>query len=142
MKRFAFLAIIGLLTLSFSVSAQNRDARRSWTAQDRAEYMAKELKLTADEKAKVEALFVKHDELREKQVAENRAKRGDLQNNREARMKEMQEMRAKAVTENDAQVEAIIGKEKMEVWKELRTKRQDSIRDINRSGRQVPVRNR
>ena len=138
MKKFTLLALIGLLTLSFSVSAQNRVDRRSWTAKDRAEYMARELKLSAEEKAKVEALFVKNDEVRAKQVAENREKRGELQNDREARRKEMQEMRAKAVAENDAQLEAIIGKEKLEEWKELRTKRQDSIREVNRRGRRTP----
>jgi hypothetical protein len=100
--------------------------------------MARELKLSAEEKAKVEALFVKNDEVRAKQVAENREKRGELQNDREARRKEMQEMRAKAVAENDAQLEAIIGKEKLEEWKELRTKRQDSIREVNRRGRRTP----
>ena len=49
----------------------------------------------------------------------------------------MQDMRAKAIAENDAQIEAIIGKEKLEEWKELRAKRQDSIRDVNRSGRRA-----
>ena len=142
MKKFTVLTIAALLTLSFALTAQNNNARRSWTAKDRAEYMAKELKLSAEESTKTEVLFEKNDSERAKQVAENRAKRQDLKNDREARRKEMQDMRTKAVTENDAQLEAIIGKEKMEVWKELRTKRQDSIRDINRSGRRAPVRNR
>jgi|LSQX01.2.fsa_nt_gb uncharacterized protein YwqG len=142
MKKFTVLTIAALLTLSFALTAQNNNARRSWTAKDRAEYMAKELKLSAEESTKIEVLFEKNDSERAKQVAENRAKRQDLKNDREARRKEMQDMRTKAVTENDAQLEAIIGKEKMEVWKELRTKRQDSIRDINRSGRRAPVRNR
>lgn len=138
MKKFTVLAIIGLLTLSFSLNAQNREFRRNWTAKDRAEYMAKELKLNDEEKVKVEALFEKFDKERTEQVAENRAKRDQLRNDREARRKEMQDMRNKAVAENDAQLEAIIGKEKLDTWKELRTKRQDSIRDINRSGRRMP----
>ena len=46
-------------------------------------------------------------------------------------------MRAKAVAENDAQLEAI-GNEKMEEWKVLRAKRQESNSDANRSGRRAP----
>ncbi|HHX31988.1 MAG TPA: hypothetical protein GX712_05300 [Bacteroidales bacterium] len=138
MKKFTLLALVGLLTLSFSLSAQNNNARRSWTAKDRAEYMTKELNLSAEESAKIKDLFEKNDEERAKQVAENRAKREDLQANREARRKEMQDMRAKAVAENDAQLEAIIGNEKMEEWKVLRAKRQESNRDANRSGRRAP----
>lgn len=139
MKKFTVLVITALLTLSFSMNAQNNNARRSWTAKDRAEYMAKELKLTAEESAKIKTLFEKNDDERSKQVAENRAKREDLQTDREARRKEMQEMRTKAVAENDAQIEAIIGKEKMEAWKELRNKRSESNRDVNRNGRRAPI---
>ena len=138
MKKFTLLALVGLLTLSFSLSAQNSNTRRSWTAKDRAEFMTKELNLSAEEAAKIKDLFEKNDEERAKQVAENRAKREDLQANREERRKEMQDMRAKAVAENDAQLEAIIGKEKLEEWKELRTKRQETNRDANRSGRRAP----
>ena len=59
MKKFTLLALIGLLTLSFSLSAQNNNARRSWTAKDRAELMEKELKLSAEESSKLKALFEK-----------------------------------------------------------------------------------
>ncbi|MBF6598118.1 MAG: hypothetical protein ITF98_07815 [Fermentimonas sp.] len=142
MKKFTLLAIIGLLTLSFSLSAQNNDTRRSWTAKDRAENMTKELKLSAEESTKLKALFEKNEAERAKQIEANRAMREELQTDREARRKEMQDMRAKSMVENDAQIEAIIGKEKMEVWKEKRTKRQDSIRDLNRSGRRAPINNR
>lgn len=137
MKKFTLLALIGLLTLSFSLSAQNNNARRSVTAKERAELMAKELKLSAEESSKLKALFEKNDEERAKQIEANRAMREELQTDREARRNEMQDMRAKAIAENDAQIEAIIGKEKLEEWKELRTKRQDSIRDVNRSGRRA-----
>ena len=138
MKKFTILALIGLLTLSFSLSAQNNNARRSVTAKERAELMAKELKLSAEESAKIEALFEKHDKERAEQVAKNREQRSDLQTDREARRKEMQDMRAKSVAKNDAQIQEIIGKEKMERWKELRTKRQESNRNANRSGRRAP----
>lgn len=138
MKKFTLMAIIGLLALSFSLSAQNNNPRRIATSKERAELMAKELKLSAEETTKIEALFDKQDKERAKQIEENRATRENLQTDREARRKEMQDLRAKAVAENDAQIEAIIGKEKMKEWKELRTKRQESRRDVNRSERRAP----
>ena len=42
--------------------------------------------------------------------------REELQTDREARRNEMQDMRAKAIAENDAKLETIIGKEKLEEW--------------------------
>ena len=138
MKRLYILLLIGILTLSFTTTAQNRrDAQVRWTPENRAEYMAKELNLSADEKAKVIALFEQQDKERAEQVAEHRAKRDELRNNREARRKEMQELRTQAVAENDAQLEKVIGKEKLEQWKEIRAKRQDVNRSTNRSGRRV-----
>lgn len=138
MKRFNILLLIGLLTLSFTTTAQNRrDAQVRWTPENRAEYMAKELTLSVDEKTKVIALFEQQDKERAEQVADQRAKRDELRNNREARRKEMQDLRTQAVAENDAQLEKVIGKEKLEQWKEIRAKRQDVNRSTNRSGRRV-----
>lgn len=140
MKRFSILVLIGFLALSFTtnVSAQvRRDSRVRWTPENRAEYMAKELDLNADEKAKVTALFEQQDKERAEQVAENRAKRDELRNTRDARRKEMQDLRTQAVAENDAQLEQIIGKEKLEQWKEIRSKRQEVMRDTNRRGRRL-----
>lgn len=138
MKKFTVLAIVAFLTISLSLSAQNNNTRRGWSAKERADLMTKELKLSAEQSDKVKALFEKLDEEQAKQMAEIRAKGNDLQNDREAFRKKMQELRAKTQEENDAKVEAIIGKEKMKAWKDIRAKRQESMRDANRSGRRAP----
>ncbi len=47
----------------------------------------------------------------------------------------MQALREKAVAENDAALEKIIGKEKMEQWKTMRAERMQKMRETNRQGR-------
>ena len=106
-----------------------------WTAKDRAETMTKQLELTADQKAKVEALFEKQDAKRKEQVAKQQEKREEMTQDRATRRAEMMEMRNKEVAENDAELEGIIGKEKMEQWKTMRAERMQKMREINRQGR-------
>ncbi|MFA5649825.1 MAG: hypothetical protein WC914_01600 [Proteiniphilum sp.] len=139
MKKIVLVALVGLFALSFTLEAQNnrRDGRQGtrtenrWTAKDRADAMAKQLELTAEETAKVQALFEKQDVERAKQVATQRADRERMAGDREARREAMREAREKAVAENDAELEKIIGKEKVEQWKKLRAERQND----NRQGR-------
>lgn len=139
MKKIVLVALVGLFALSFTLEAQNnrRDGRQGartenrWTAKDRADAMAKQLELTAEETAKVQALFEKQDVERAKQVATQRADRERMTGDREARREAMREAREKAVAENDAELEKIIGKEKVEQWKKLRAERQND----NRQGR-------
>jgi uncharacterized protein YwqG len=57
---------------------------------------------------------------------------------RTKRREEMQALREKEVAENDAELEAIIGKEKMEQWKQYRADRQKEMRSSNRAGRRSP----
>ena len=47
----------------------------------------------------------------------------------------MQALREKEMTENDAQLEIIIGKEKMDQWKQYRADRQKEMRDSRPAGR-------
>jgi len=74
------MALVAIFSLSFSLSAQEsttnkkQDSKRMpaemrWTAKERAERMAKQLELTDDQKAKVEALFEQQDAKRQEQVA-------------------------------------------------------------------------
>ncbi len=145
MKKNGLITLMALITLSFTVSAQNRgnrggefqrnDGKMRWSATERAENMAKQLELTETEKAKVIALFEKQDEERNKKVEEQRSQREALRNDREARRAEMLKLREKAVAENDAELEKVIGKEKLEQWKEYRTELQKKRRDINRQDR-------
>lgn len=140
MRKYIFMVMLGIFTLSFTVVAQNREGRRSirqnaestwrWDAKERAANMATQLDLTDAQKAEIEKLFEEQDKKREEQMTENRAKREELRSNREAlrnnrenvetnrdaRRSEMQELRIKAVEENNAAVEKIIGKEKLEQW--------------------------
>lgn len=148
MKKYLFLATAFLLTMSMSLSAQNLNNRRNsdnrrgfdnrrseqvnqMTPQQRAELMAKELDLTADETAKVEALIEKQDAKRAEQVAAHRAERGTGRLNRDARREEMWELRKKEVEEHYAGLEKIIGKEKTDKWNEIRRE----VRESNRAGR-------
>lgn len=146
MKKVVLMAMVAIFALSFTLEAQNnqRNRREStqdvrtesrWTAKDRAEVMKKQLELTEDEAAKVQTLFEKQDADRAEQVAAHRTNRERATGDREARRKEMQAAREKAVAENDAELEKIIGKEKVEQWKQIREERQKAVRDVNRQGR-------
>jgi len=88
MKKIVFMALVAIFTLSFTLEAQdntrnrrdNRQDTRSgmrWTAKERADNMEKQLGLTADEKAKVQALFEQQDAKRAEQVAEHQTSRRD-----------------------------------------------------------------
>lgn len=86
--------------------------RPQMTPQMRAERMAKQLDLTADQTAQVKALY-------EKQDAERQKKQGEVQKTRE-------EMRAQFETERKAQdteLEKIIGPEKMKKLQDIRAER-------------------
>lgn len=152
MKKMTWVALIVMLAMSCTLEAQDntrsrRDRRivpqteNRWTAKDRAEAMGKELKLTAEQVTKVQALFEKQDAERREQVAAQRDRRDQAAGDREARRKEMEEAREKVVAKQDADLEKIIGKEKTEQWKKLCEERQKAFRDANRQGRrEVPRR--
>jgi len=145
MKKVALMALVAIFSLSFSLSAQDstkekkQDSRRMptemrWTAKNRAENMAKQLNLSDEQKAKVEALFEKQDAKRKEQMAKQQEKRAEMTQDRDARRAEMMEMRNKAVAENDAELESIIGKEKMEQWKTFRDEQMKKMQERSKSG--------
>lgn len=146
MKKIVFMALIAIFTLSFTLEAQNnrRDNRQNprsemrLTAKERADNMAKQLKLTAEEKAKVEALFEQQDTKRAEQMKNQRDNRENVTQDRAKLREEMQALREKEMTKNDAELEAIIGKEKMNQWKQYRTERQKEMGNSNRMGRRAP----
>ncbi|MFA7583384.1 MAG: Spy/CpxP family protein refolding chaperone [Proteiniphilum sp.] len=142
MKRLALMTLAALLTMSFSLMAQQNTGKQGqrtemrWTAKERSEKMAKQLNLSDEQKAKVEALFEKQDAKRKEMMAKQMEKRDEMTQDREARRKEMMEMRNQAVAENDAELETIIGKEKMDEWKKVRDEQQKTMRgDAKRPGR-------
>ncbi|MDD4606420.1 MAG: hypothetical protein PHH10_08970 [Dysgonamonadaceae bacterium] len=140
MKKYLFLVATLLLTMSMSVSAQNNrrntDNRRgdrimTMSAQERVDLMTKELDLTTEQAAQVLTLCEKQDAEREAQVAEHRKGRDMGSQNRDARREEFRKMREKQMEEHYAELEKIIGKEKVDKWNELRK----DVRDSNRAGR-------
>ena len=150
MKKYLFLVATLLLTMSLSVSAQNnqRNAgnrgnnmndRRSeqmmnMTSKQRADLMAKELDLTAEQTAQVQVLCEKQDAEREEQVKTQRSERGTGTQNRDARREEFRKMREKEMQTQHEDLVKIIGKEKADKWNELRK----DVRDTNRTGRRNP----
>jgi hypothetical protein len=130
MKKYAIVALIAFFTVSLSVSAQNNsrrnaqdgnreqrnqtEMRQSRTAAERTEIMAQALQLTAEEKAQVKALFEKQDTQRAEQREVQRAQQGQRSQN------EMRATRERALAENDAELEKIIGKERLEQWQKHR----------------------
>ncbi len=143
MKKYLFLVTALLLTMSMSLSAQNNnrqnDSQRNGqmvrtTPQERVDLMAKELNLTADQKTKVLALIEKQDKERLEQIEKQREQRNTGVQNSEARREEMRASRLKEVEKQNADLEKIIGKEKVAKWNELRAK----AREANRAGRRNP----
>lgn len=147
MKKYLFLVATLLLTMGMSVSAQNNnrqdvgnrrnniDNRRSelirMTPKERVDLMTKELNLTDDEAAKVLDLCEKQEATRLEQVKANREQRNMGRQDRDARRKEMMELRRKEVDQHNADLEKIIGKEKVAQWNEIRK----DVRAANRAGR-------
>lgn len=131
MRKVSIMLFAFMFILSSSISAQissdstlnsmRQKYERRWTAENRAKLMADKLQLSNEEKAEVEELFKKQDEERAAQIAGQRAKRESLRAEREARRAEMKELREKAVTANNEELEKIIGKEKLDQWKKYQT---------------------
>ena len=141
MKKHLFLAVALLVTMSMSMSAQNntnRNANNKRTEQvakvspkERADMMATKLDLTADQTAKVQALMEKQDAERATQVAEHRKQGNVGTQDRDKRREEMRASRLKEVEQHNAELEKIIGKEKVAKWNEMRK----DMRTTNRAGR-------
>lgn len=138
MKKYGILALIAFLAMGLTVSAQNRNTMKDgnreqremrWTAKDRADNMAKQLNLNAGEAAKVQALFEKQDAERAEIVKTAREKNRQTVGNRDAKRDEIRKEREEAIAQNDAELEAIIGKDKLEQWKKYRADRMRQARD-------------
>ncbi|CEA15581.1 MAG TPA: hypothetical protein GXZ44_07395 [Fermentimonas caenicola] len=143
MRKVALILFVGIFILSSNIFAQNnndstkRVERRQrvenrWTPEKRAEIMAEQLKLSETEKAQVKALLEKNEKERLAQVIEQRAKRENLKKERDARRAEMQELREQAIKANEAELEKIIGKEKVDQWKKYRDENRTFRRESGR----------
>ena len=141
MKKYVMIAFIAFLTVSCTLSAQDNNRRRGQegnreqreavervtpqervvpqqartnaqeraaaTPQQRAEELARQLELTAEQRAQIQALF----ERQSTQLRQQQGQRGD------------QESRRQATAEFDAELERIIGSERMEEWRRIRAER-------------------
>jgi Spy/CpxP family protein refolding chaperone len=133
MKKVALMVLVAIFTMSFSVMAQQKTGKQGqraqaemrWNAKERAANMAKQLDLTDEQKAKVEALFEKQD-----------AKHKELMAKYQGKREEMAKVRDQVIAENNAELESIIGKEKMEQMKKMRDENQQKMRNANRRARQ------
>lgn len=104
---------------------QRAQEEMQWNAKDRAARMAKQLELNDEQKAKVEALFEKQD-----------AKHKELMEKYQGKREEMMKARDKAIEENNAELESIIGKEKMDQMKKMRDENQKKMRNASPRARQ------
>ena len=145
MKKLTIITVAALLAVNLSVSAQDANRKRGdkkragsemrMSAKDRAQRMAKQLNLSTDEETKVQALFEKNDAKRATQIAKNKELRDQQMKNRATRRKETRELRAKNIAEKDFELEKIIGKEKMETYKNLRQQRINRKEEAGKSSR-------
>jgi len=126
MKKYLMLTLALLFSMQMLVTAQNqRNGQRvQQTPKERAERLAKQLELTAEQQTQVEALFVKQDADRTKWREEMRANNQGAGFDRE-KMRAQFDERRKA--ENEA-LEKIIGKEKMEQYKKIRDEKVDKAK--------------
>lgn len=138
MKKNGILALAAIFMLSMSVMAQDpststqdhkgekkefrQGERRQATPQMRAERLAKQLSLTDDQKAKVQALYEKQDANREKKQAEVRKTREEMKAKFEAEQKAQ-----------DAELEKIIGAEKFQKFQTTRAERQKKMQQRRES---------
>ncbi len=129
MKKYGMLAIAVIFMFSMAIMAQNQypqnGGRPQATAQMRAERLAKQLSLTEDQKAQVQALFEKQDASRAKNQAEVKKTR--------------EEMKAQFDTDRkvqDEELAKIIGTEKFQQFQAARAERMQRMQ--NRGDNQNP----
>ena len=143
MKKLFLMMFAVMLTVSFTMTAQERQGRRNFNndnrqrqevrmdAKERAEWMAKELNLTDAQKEQVKALFEEQDAKRTADVSKMREQRNQEITDRDKAHEEMRAMREQEMKENQENLEKIIGKENMEKLDNIRKERMSK----NRQGR-------
>ena len=143
MKKLFLMMFAVMLTVSFTMTAQERQGRRNFNndnrqrqevrmdAKERAEWMAKELNLTDAQKEQVKALFEEQDAKRTADITKMREQRNQAVANRDKTREEMRAIREQEMKENQKNLEKIIGKENMDKLDSLRKERMST----NRQGR-------
>lgn len=142
MKKYGMLVIVAIFTFSMSVMAQdqtppqgptgpkrefNQTARPQATPQMRAERLAKQLSLTDEQKAKVQALFEKQDANRAKNQAEVKKTREEMKAQFDAERKVQDEELAK-----------IVGPEKFKKFQAARAERLQKMQNRGENPNPTP----
>lgn len=129
MKKYGMLIFSLVFMFSLALSAQeqtpqqgNNGERKQVTAQTRAERMAKDLSLTDEQKAKVQAMYEKND-------ADFAKLRAEVKHDDPAFRQKMKELR----DNQDAELKAIIGNEKYDQMQKIRADRMQKMKERNSS---------
>lgn len=133
MKKYAMLALATIFTINLSVMAQGQtpDQKGNWgknemkhaqkpmvSAAERADKMAKNLGLSAEEKEKVQALFEKQDAKRQEFKEKGEKIRTEVKTKMDAERKS-----------NDEELAKIIGAEKFQKLQAMRTERMEKMKE-------------
>lgn len=138
MKKIGMLIAAAVLAMTVTVTAQNagqnmRNGNKGpremrMTAQQRADNLALRLNLTEAQKQDVAKLFEKQDKVREQRRAEMQQKHQGMVMDRAQMQDEMKAQRQKDLAAQDAELEKIIGKDKMAQYVQLRQERMDKMK--------------
>ena len=153
MKKIGILALIALFTMSFSVFSQPQQSNRNGqssdrqgaprgmnlSAQERAENITKQLRLTDAQKVQLVEFYQKQDKVWGEKRAEREKQRDQLMQDKEKTREEFRAEREKDLAVQDVELEKIIGKDKMDELKKIRQQRIDRM---NENRRQYPEMNR
>ncbi len=133
MKKYAMLALATVFMLSFTVMAQDQkpDQGHNWKKDEmkhgdkpmmspemRAEKMAKDLGLTAEEKVKVQALFEKQDAKRKEQMEKGEKVRAEMKAKFDAERKA-----------NEEELTKIIGPDKFKKLQDMRAQKMEKMKE-------------
>lgn len=139
MKKLAIYLMAAMLAINLTVSAQDNNENRmndnrhghprgmQMSAQQRAEKLSKQLNLTAEQTQKLQALYEKQDAKRTQQLEEFGKHRKEMQQKQTKKRDELRAQREKEMKEQDAELEAIIGKEKMDQLNAFREQRKQRM---------------
>ena len=149
MKKYGILMMAVLMMISLSVSAQKADMQQrpegnmhqqremKVTAKERAENLAKQLSLTAEQTAKVQALYEKQDIVRAEQRKELDKKHDEIKQKQQQNREEFKALMEKEMKAQDAELQGVIGKEKMDKLNTIREERKAKMQERmqNRQGK-------
>ncbi len=144
MKKVGIVLLAGFFTLSLSLAAQNQRGQQrqggmmsNYTPEKQAEQMAKDLNLTAGQQAKLADFYRGQKEQRDAKREEFMKAQNERREANQANREKFRTEREKEQKLHDAEIEKIIGKDKMEQLKKMREERRNKNRDARPQGRRM-----